>query len=560
MENLALDLSHYRILVVDDAPELLSKLRGLLDAVGCSIITATSRAEALALLQQKLFHIAVIDVRLEDSDPRNREGLQLVRELREIDPSMGVIIMSVHADIQDVLDMIQTLPGKTGVFEVSRSLASRFIYKSPSELEKLPEVVYQVFQDVVKIDWKVKISDPRGLIPLLSCNMYCSKAPPPPAEQIKVELDELLRKLFAAHDRIDLIPIAAQKSGYSKAHVIQVDRYEGGEKGASQIAKIGEHALIEREIMRFREHIGRLTDVNRYPVALTPIHRTRTLGAMIYTFLNMNGRIIDFAQVYHYLGSQERIDHLLKNLFTDTLSMQRRHTHGLFQGANLGAIYTELLRIKPDELMAKQEELLTLVKAIRKGEYARKFYLRDGTGMLNPTAFALTETLKNDYYEATIHGDLHGRNVLVDKRWDTWLIDFADLGRGPMLQDFITMETWLLISSIDNVSPSQLFAWSRALFASRDEFYPGLPETLKLIAPIRKAHQSILTVRRLALEGRMGDPDVARRAYLIGLLFTLLRLMASKFLPSLKRFHALICASLVAGLLDTSPRKTGLLI
>jgi CheY-like chemotaxis protein len=556
MENVALDLSHYRILVVDDSPELLNNLRRLLEVEGCKIVTAASHAEALTHIQQQLFHLAVIDVRLVDTDPRNREGLQLVRELRELDPSVGIIIMSVHADIQDVLDMIQTLPGKTGVFEVSRSLASRFIYKTPTELEKLPEVVYQVFQDVVQIDWALKINDPRGLVQAMACDMHCSKPP----EQLSVELDELLRKLFAANDRIDLIPIAAQKAGYSKAHVIQVDRYEGGEKGATQIVKIGEHPLIEREIMRFREHIGRLTNVNRYPVALSPIHRTRTLGAMIYTFLNMNGRIVDFAQVYHYLNNQEKIEHLLTNLFTDTLSMQRRHTHGLFQGANMGAVYMELLRLDRAELVAKQEELLTLVKAIRKGEHAKKFYLRDGTGLLNPTEFALTETLKNDYYEATIHGDLHGRNVLVDRRWDTWLIDFADMGRGPMLQDFITMESWLLISSIDQVGWTPLFTWSKAQFSSRDEFYPGLPEALKLIAPISKAHRSILTVRRLALEGRMGDQDVARRAYLIGLLFTLLRLMTSKFLPSLKRFHALICASLIAGLLDTSPRKTGLLL
>jgi len=560
MENTALDLSHYRVLLVDDSQELLNNLRRLLEVDGCKIVTATSRSEALAHLQSKLFHVAVIDVRLIDDDPRNRDGLQLVRDIREMDPSVGIIIMSVHADIQDVLDMIQRLPGKTGVFEVSRSLASKFVYKIPAELEKLPDMVYQVFQDAVQIDWTLRINDPRGVLNTLSCNIHCTKLPQPAPEQLVVELDELLRKLFASHGRIDLLPIAPHKSGFSKAHVIQVDRYEGGEKGATQIAKLGEHPLIEREIMRYREHINRLTNVNRHPVALTPIHRTRTLGGMIYTFLNMNGRIVDFAEVYGIVNRQDRIDHLLTNLFTDTLSMQRRHTHGLFEGANLGNVYKNLLRLDPVELVAKQEELLTLVKAIRKGEHAKKIYLRDGTGLLNPTEFALNEPLVNDFYESTIHGDLHGRNVLVDHRWDTWLIDFADMGRGPKLQDFITMECWLLTSSVENLGWMPLFNWAKVLFASRDEFYPELPDSLKLILPIAKAHRSIMTVRRLAVEGRMGDTTVARRAYLIGLMFTLLRLMTSKFLPPLKRFHAFVCAALIAGLLSNSPRKTGMLI
>ncbi|MBN8636113.1 MAG: hypothetical protein J0M07_12370, partial [Anaerolineae bacterium] len=140
----------------------------------------------------------------------------------------------------------------------------------------------------------------------------------------------------------------------------------------------------------------------------------------------------------------------------------------------------------------------------------------------------------------------------------TWLLDFADMGKGPILHDYLTMEGWLLISSIDSVPLGKLFAWSKALFATRDEIYPELPDALKLVTPVRKAHQSIMTVRRLAIEDRLGDRATAWRAYLIGLLFTLLRLMKSKYHPPQKRFHALVCAALVAGLLSTSPRRIGL--
>lgn len=553
MKDSAPDLSHYRILLVDDSPDLLNKLRRLLEVEGCTIVTATSREEALAHLQHMLFHIAVIDVRLVENDSHNRDGLQLVRDIRQIDPSIGVILMSVHADMQDVLNMVQPLPGKTDVFGVSRSYASRFLYKVPEELKKLPEMIHQVFQDVVQINWGLRIRDEQALLSLIPCNLYCAALPQPTPDQLSVELDELLRKLFAGDDRVDLQPIS---TGYSKAHVVQVDKYSQDVKGATQIAKIGEYPLIEREIRRYNAFIGRLTNANRHPAALMPIHRTRTLGGMIYTFLNLNGRIVDFAQVYQHVA-QDKIDHLLNNLYTDTLSMQRGSTHALYPKANLNAIYTDLLRLNVEELSIKRDELLTGVKAIRKGS---KFYLREGMGLLDPVTFMQSEPLLNDMYEAIIHGDLHGRNVLVDRRLDTWLIDFADLGRGPMLHDFISMEAWLLVNSTDQLGWASLLAWSKALFASRDDFCPPLPDSLASVAPVVKAHRSILTVRRLALDGRMGDAETARRAYLIGLLFMLLRMMSGRYLSSLKRFHALTSAALIAALLSTSPRKTGLLI
>lgn len=558
LKNVAPDLSHYRILLVDDSQEQLDMLRRLLEVESCSIVTARSRAEALTQFQQKLFHIAIVDVRLEENNPRNRDGLQLVRDIHRLDPGVGIIIISFHADLQDVLELIQSLPAKTGKLGQPRSIASRYLTKTPDDLKKLPDLVQDVFQDVVQINWKLQINDGKSVMKAVTGNLQCTTLTQPPTEQLDVELAELLRKLFNEDTRVDLHPIASQRSGYSKAHVIQVDKYADDVKGATQIVKIGEYPLIEREIHCYHDYIGRLSNVNRHPAALEPYRRTRTLGGMIYTFLNMSGRVVDLAEAYHRVDNQEQIDHLLTNLYTDTLSMQRLYTKHLYQNVDMAAIYTQLLHLDPPVLFERQEELLTMADAVRKGARAKKFYFRDGTGFLNPTEFALTEPLLNDYYETVMHGDLHGRNVLVDKRWDTWLIDFADMGKGPILHDYLTMEGWLLISSIDGVPLGKLFAWSKALFATRDEVYPVLPDTLKLVSPVRKAHQSIMTVRRLAIEDRLGDRATAWRAYLIGLLFTLLRLMKSKYHPPQKRFHALVCAALVAGLLSTSPRRIGL--
>ena len=45
---------------------------------------------------------------------------------------------------------------------------------------------------------------------------------------------------------------------------------------------------------------------------------------------------------------------------------------------------------------------------------------------------------------AIVHGDLHGDNVFVDTRHDVWVIDFERTGPGPILQDFVELETDIL--------------------------------------------------------------------------------------------------------------------
>jgi hypothetical protein len=90
----------------------------------------------------------------------------------------------------------------------------------------------------------------------------------------------------------------------------------------------------------------------------------------------------------------------------------------------------------------------------------------------------------------------------------------------------------------------QLFDWSRALFAQPGELFPMMPDRLTSAPELIKTHQAIMTVRRLAQHGSSGDG--VSRAYLMGLFFTMLRLVTVRFLTPPKRFHALTVSALVA--------------
>ena len=539
--------SKCKVLLVDDSRELLRVLEQLLKAEGFYVKSANNLAEALERIEAECFHVAVVDVRLDERDPSNRDGLQLMRELRSLDPSTGIIILTIHADLDVVREALQPGSGRLQpVFEISRAPASEFLEKTPQSLRQLPNYVQKVFEEVVQINWSLKIVDAEGFMGQIPRRLRIVNTPAPAIPQLKNELEELVRKLFSEWEQVDIRTIDQQNQGYSKAFVFQVTPYSGDGAGALLIAKVGDHTVIEREVLRYREFIERRTRGNRNPAAIMPVRRTRTLGGMIYTFIGLDGVIRDFAQFYHNSRDFGQIASVIENLFTETLALQHGGTRVVYEGIDLRTIYTGLLRLDEHELQEKYGELLDMAKALHKASNPKKFWLQNGTPLVNPIEYALHADFKSDYVEATIHGDLHAHNVLVDRHHETWLIDFANTGKGPLLQDYIAFEASLLVENNECQQGRLLFEWARVLFGQPGEMFPELPLTLAGVPELAKAHAATLAVRRQAFRERIGDDEQAKKTYLIGLFFTTLRMTTVKFLSPIKRFHALTLAALIA--------------
>jgi len=72
----------HRILVVDDLPDWRETLGGLLVDAGYDILVACSYASALRLLAANHFDLAVLDIRLDETDDGNTDGLDLAAEIK----------------------------------------------------------------------------------------------------------------------------------------------------------------------------------------------------------------------------------------------------------------------------------------------------------------------------------------------------------------------------------------------------------------------------------------------------------------------------------------------
>jgi len=76
-------------LIVDDEPDMCWALEHILKKHGVATKRALSGQEALTLARSRRFHLALVDAKLPDM-----EGIELARRIREVDPSIRIVMIS----------------------------------------------------------------------------------------------------------------------------------------------------------------------------------------------------------------------------------------------------------------------------------------------------------------------------------------------------------------------------------------------------------------------------------------------------------------------------------
>jgi DNA-binding NtrC family response regulator len=96
-----------RVLIADDQPEILSALSFICSAEGFSISTADSPAAVLAKLAKEDFDLALVDMNYHERTQTGAEGLKLLKQIREIDSSVPVVVMTAYGSIQLAVEAVQ---------------------------------------------------------------------------------------------------------------------------------------------------------------------------------------------------------------------------------------------------------------------------------------------------------------------------------------------------------------------------------------------------------------------------------------------------------------------
>lgn len=116
-----------RVLLVDDEMELASTLAERLSMRGVDADWAASAEDALALVRENQYDLAVLDVKI----PR-MSGIHLKKEIEAMQPSMHFIFMTGHGSERDFA-------------EGSAEAGARYYLVKPVKIEVLLEKMNEVF-------------------------------------------------------------------------------------------------------------------------------------------------------------------------------------------------------------------------------------------------------------------------------------------------------------------------------------------------------------------------------------------------------------------------------
>jgi DNA-binding response OmpR family regulator len=94
---------HVQTLVVDDEDRICFYLKDTLERVGHIVTTATSGEEALEILRDARFDLALLDLRLGG----RVDGMQVLEAIRWRWPAMAVIILTAHGTLETAVEAIR---------------------------------------------------------------------------------------------------------------------------------------------------------------------------------------------------------------------------------------------------------------------------------------------------------------------------------------------------------------------------------------------------------------------------------------------------------------------
>jgi len=99
-ETVAVDTA--RVLVVDDEPEMCETCRKILARLGHQLWLAESGAAGLERLRELPIDLAIIDLRLPDTD-----GIEVLRQAKKINPDTVVIMITAHGTVDTAIEAVR---------------------------------------------------------------------------------------------------------------------------------------------------------------------------------------------------------------------------------------------------------------------------------------------------------------------------------------------------------------------------------------------------------------------------------------------------------------------
>ena len=532
-----------RILLVDNELHILEMWKQRLELEGYIVFTASGPVEAKNLIQTTRVHLAIIDMRLADETTENDvSGIKLAAE---IDPLIAKIILTGFPSIR-------TMKMAFGI--ESNGKASVFNYVSKEEgPSSLLQAIKSAFDIQVRMNFNLEVrltqKQPSGTLVYLKGEkafqylideIENGSIGGMEKETAFEELGEIFEKLFYSFDHITIYPIS-ERRGYSGSGVVLVEpSSEEDGMGASVIVKFGTRDSIDTESHNYEKHVKPYLRLRTTQVGDAVF--SQSLGGIIYTLVGKSiEEICDFRD--YYSEDEISVVESLRCLFEQACQWWYKN-RSKPQQLNLAELYRRQVGLLSYEKLKKG--LRDVFPA-----YDQKFSI-EFPGLrgnfINPVVWLKGREFPIRSYLCVTHGDLNGRNILIDENGYAWLIDFFRTGSGHILRDFVELESDIKFNCLETGNIEALYEFESSLTSLKR--FDDLCEFRNRhnIDELKKAFNIIKELRVLA--HGVVKPSNDLREYYIGLFYNTINIIRYPDIRKERKRHALLSASLICQKLE----------
>jgi len=352
--------------------------------------------------------------------------------------------------------------------------------------------------------------------------------------------ERITRKLLLNSREVQLTPITGGFTGSPVFHVNAWDR--GGRRQMPFVLKIGKWSDIHDEIRGYEEHVKRYIQNNA--TQIIQHCKIGDFGGVLYNFVGIKGMDSEISCLddYYYSHDIEEVTTAFDRLFRVVLKawygQPKLKELSLYEEYGSFGHYEDIKEyVQSHFAVSADGETIELPFGLATS--------------INPLYFVekIIPQRKSDtvsVYEASVHGDLNMKNVLMDEANNMWLIDFANTRHSHILRDIAKLEVVLKFETFDITSDEKL----REIVELEKVFLdvknlseiPQIPPTLQ-DPKVLKAFLCIRKLREFANVITLLDEDVSQ--YFFSLFAYSLRVLKYRDVDDYGKKCAWISASML---------------
>jgi protein-tyrosine phosphatase/nicotinamidase-related amidase len=281
----------------------------------------------------------------------------------------------------------------------------------------------------------------------------------------------LIRFLFRDCQRVTLEPFGGGFSGNLVAGTTSVDLH--GHEQVPHVIKIGPQDKMGRERTSF-ERIQNVLGNNAPQLSDFADYNER--GAIKYRYASMGGSFSTTLQKEYQRGlALDKVERIIHTVFGEQL--MRLYKAATREAGDL----LEHYYCTPERAPGVQQAVERIVNRTGVGDTVE---VLPGISVTNPAEFyrrtlpELPARPQDSFYQAYVHGDLNGQNIVLDGHENVWLIDFFHTRRAHVLMDLVKLENdlfYIFTPIADESELREAFKLTDALMQVEDLWAP-LPE------------------------------------------------------------------------------------